>query len=679
MIDSALDTAGQPKSEAPTAEQALSPLPLAAPEAGAFSPTESDESRETSDEKGALVPSPATRPPSPERRLTPKEIQKGAQRLQFYKAAAPLIQSGLTFAQAAALVGTSAPNLHRIYTEYHNQLDCDLSPEACAPAYNRQGHPSIYQPLAENPQVAQRLHQLYLLSVGASCDASARGRRTGSAQATLKIFTLDPLCPPSLARLIRMGKAPQCLVNVIRRLNDLHEQRHRGEKHLSLNATLIHRREPVEILADHTRREVHLGDWWVFDDMSANLPHWWRGDDGQYYLGRQGLYSYDRGGMDHPHWIAVEKVGTPRDAYTAAIVLRHFRHVCETFGIPRRGFVLERGVWESNAIRGFKTTPDGDIEETETQLQAIPETDKALIRQGIEALGIQIHYTHTPRGKEIEGAFNYLQRLTPMMAGQIGINIGRHAGEFEHAAKQMRRVRAASHTPEDLGFLHIDAALALELKVMDFINAEPHMRQDGVQRPAPPYPQGRPLSDRDRAVFLPLARPLEIRGGNVTATVDGQPYDFTHPEVFASLGSGYRLLVKFDPAEPHIGAAIYNNESSSANFNRYQIGEFICWADFHTLVPRFNWTEGSYDDPAALLKQRFNKAVRTAYGAAGLNHRIATAHDGRGATATVETRNQKAESRNAEPRPAEPRFRRNTCPEAANDPILRELLQELDT
>ena len=172
--------------------------------------------------------------------------------------------------------------------------------------------------------------------------------------------------------------------------------------------------------------------------------------------------------------------------------------------------------------------------------------------------------------------------------------------------------------------------------------------------------------------------------------MDGDTYDFTHPEIFSSLGTGYRLIVKFDPAEPQIGAAIYNNESSTVNFNRWQVGEFICWADHLPTVPRYDWTEGSYDDPAAMLKRRFNKAVRTAYGAVGLNHRTSTALDGRGAKTEL-TMSGKAEIGRVESRNSshvadtETQTHRNTetpprrlamipqlCPLSDDDPLLRQ-------
>jgi hypothetical protein len=406
----------------------------------------------------------------------------------------------------------------------------------------------------------------------------------------------------------------------------------------------------------------------VFDDMSDNMPHWWvladghqeNGTDeskGTYGIGRQGLYAYDparpSGIENGPRgwWLGVEKIGTVRDSYTAAIILRFVRRLMQDYGKPRRGIVFERSIWQAQSIAGFRITANGSLVDEEVERDPLANEERALIQKGLESLGLKVHYTHIPRGKEIESAFNYLQRLKPMVAstsgGPIPVNIGRHAGEYEHAAKQLRRARATSggansFHPAELGFLHIDASADLDEKVMQIINEERQVNGVG-------YPDLPPLSQRDMAVFLPEIRELELRNGKVTAKESGQPFDFCAPELFAALGSGYRLYVRFDPSEPTLGAAIYNRETSSANFEGWQDGMFIGFAEFLPEVARFDW-RSEKDSAAEDIKRRFNKHVRTAYRAVGMKHaRAATVRDGRGNVAEVgsqrsEVRGQRSES-----------------------------------
>lgn len=585
------------------------------------------------------APPPAAISGAGDQRLTARALRVGAERARLLKLARPYFGQ-YTYEEIGGLVECSAATVCRLRQLFGHLPDEQLTPELCAAKYAEMGRKSPWEILAQQAEVRQRLQQLYLLSIGASGDNVTRGRRTGSLAAALDVFAGDPLCPAELAAQLRRGRQPKPLVRVIRALNDLHEQKHRGPKHSSLNGTLIQRRSLVEVLDDATTRSLTRGDYWVFDDMSDNFPHWWEGPEGIQFVGRQGLYAFDPGFTEPAAWIGVEKIGTVRDSYTAAIILRFIRHLVQSFGKPRRGVVFERSIWQARTIKGIRLTTDGELVDELMEREPMPAEDKTLVQDGLKALGLIVHYTYTPRGKEIEGAFNYLQRIKPMIAGQRGVNLGRHAGEFEHATKQMRRARARSHTPEELGFLHIDASRDLDLQVMGWINersvaASRESADSANSRSRLPYPELAPPTDRDLAVFLPEKRELELRGGKVTATVAGQPLDFCAPELFARLGSGYRLVVAFDPSEPTLGAAIYNRETSSANFAGWQAGEFIGWAPFLAPVARFDWRTGDVADPQADAKRIFNKHVRTSYGAVGLNHRLGTARDGRGNVVTA--------------------------------------------
>jgi hypothetical protein len=585
---------------------------------------------EQPDTKSHIAPSTRNVGESPARdRYTEAELLKGAERVQLLRTSRELRQGGHSLEVIAALTGSSAPTICRLLRQYEAVSDAQLTPELCAAAFTNSGRRSRWEDLAANPLVQQRLQQLYLKSAGASAEVMTRARRTGSLAATLLVFTEDDLCPLDLRRELRQGKMPTPLIRVIRRMNDLHEQMLRGEKHRSLNAELIQKRSLIEILADGQQRPIQRGDWWVFDDMSDNLPHWWTAPDGQPLVGRQGLYCYDL----TREWLGVEKIGNARDAYSSALILRFLRRLMEQFGKPRRGVVLERGVWASRNIKGVRLAPEG-LGTDEWERPVMSDADKQLVQDGLQSLGLIVHYTYTPRGKEIEAGFNYLQKLKAMMAPQGAVNIGRHAGEFEHAAKQLRRARAQSHHPQDLGFLHMDASRDLDLKVMDFINARGVRAATGEGFGQIPYPELADLSPRDRAVFLPEQRELMVRNGCVATTVRGEELEFCAPELFAELGSGYRLLIRFDPEEPTLGAALYNRETSSANFHNWQQGEFIGWAEVKPRVARFNWS--GQQDAADDLERRYNRAVRTSFGAVGLNHRVATARDGRGNTAVVQ-------------------------------------------
>jgi hypothetical protein len=560
--------------------------------------------------------------------LSTRDREIGAERVRILKAARPLIEKGHALEDVAFAVGTSLATLWRLNKKFGHLPDGELTAEICATNFGNSGRTSPWGYLALVPGVEKRLQYLYLLTIGSSSDYMGKDRRSGSAALALERFADDDLCPASLRPLLRAGKFPKPLLSLIRKITPEMEQAARGPKHQSLNANLTGRRELVEILADGSSAAITPGDWWVFDDMSDNQPFWFLGPDGQPMVGRQGLYGYDI----TRRWLGVELIGTSRDSYTAAIILRFIRRLMQAKGKPRRGIVFEQSVWKANVIAGFRLTTAGDLVEESFERPPMDDLQRKLVQDGLRSLGIEIVYTHTPRGKEIEGAFNYLQRVLPTFSPEQ-LNIGRHAGEFEKGAKALRRAHAGSHHSKDLGFAEMDARADVITKAMEWID-----RRDGAGE----YPALAPLAAGDLPAFLPHQHELQIRGGRVTATVDGEPYDFTNPELFARLGSGYRLFVKFDPAEPTLGAAIYNRETSSANWERWPIGQLIGKADFMLPAPRFDFRDRDEksQEPGLAQRRTYNKFVRTAFRAVGMpQFRAATARDGRGNVATVENGN----------------------------------------
>jgi hypothetical protein len=582
--------------------------------------------------------------------LSERDKELGAERARILKAARPLIEKGHPLEDIAFAVGTSLATLWRLNKTFGHLPDGELTAERLATRFGNSGRTSPWAYLALVPGIEKRLQYLYLLTIGSSSDEMGKDRRSGSAALALERFADDDLCPPALKPLLRAGKFPKPLLSLIRKITPEMEQTARGPKHQSLNANLTGRRELVEILADGSNRQIAAGDWWVFDDMSDNQPFWFLGPDGKKMVGRQGLYGYDI----TRRWLGVELVGTSRDSYTAAIILRFIRRLMQAKGKPRRGIVFEQSVWKANVIAGFRVTTAGELVEETFERPEMEGLERKLLQDGLRSLGIEIIYTHTPRGKEIEGAFNYLQRVLPTFSPEQ-INIGRHAGEFEKGAKALRRAHAGSHDVASLGFAEMDARADTLSRAMEWI--------DNRDFPSSGYPVLSPLSASDLPSFLPHKHELMIRGGRVTATVDGEPYDFTNPTLFAALGSGYRLYVKFDPAEPTLGAAIYNRETSSANWERWPIGQLIGMADFMLPAPRFDFRhrEERQGEPGLQARKTYNKFVRTAFRAVGLpQFRAATARDGKGNVATVEGRAgspQPAGARAVTPAPARPRMR----------------------
>lgn len=367
-------------------------------------------------------------------------------------------------------------------------------------------------------------------------------------------------------------------------------------------------------------RELLAGDIYLSDDMSVNHPFWFELPPGEtktragrgdklaekfgVAVGRQGLYTIDARGK----WLGVDLIGRPSDAYTAADVLRHFRHVVGTYGLPRLGWVLEKGVWCARTVDGVKVAVDGD-------------GAKSRIVAGLESLGIEVKHVWTSEGKAlVEGAFGNLQNWLDL---QENPTVGRQRGEMERVEAVMRRVRAGTVHPRDAGLPDIARELAEVQAAMMHCNETPKAGriQEGIPderwaADTEAHPLAVPESEQ-WGVFMPWKTETQIRQGHVEATVDGRTFRFTAPEVFAELGAGYRVVVGFDPDDAEAGACVWNLEKGARNIYRAAVGGWLCHAE-HS-APMLLWGD---DDEAraahAERKRRFTRAFTTAWAGTGL-------------------------------------------------------------
>lgn len=480
--------------------------------------------------------------------------------------------------------------------------------------------------LLEIEGVRQKIDTLYVATFGASSESAASGRRTGKLSVAIARFAEEPECPPDLAEKLRTGFIPKPMVAYLRRITPEIEARFRGEKNFKLNG-IVSRRDQTIRLPDGTRAHNVSGFLIEFDDMSVNQPFHVQLPDGTWLLSRQGLYARD---VKSGRWLGVELVARPREAYRAEDILRFLRRLMMIYGkfdVIR----LERGIWHARALKGWKVTPHGVEEEAIVRPDMAPE-EQARLQAGLQAIGIHIQYvTSAHRKGALESSFNYLQTVLATYTTDL-VNVGRYAGEFEAAAKRVRQARAESHTPDQLGFAPVDVLADRIEQAMAFINkrarggdaansADAIWLRDMAVRPLPP------VTEIDLAAFLPEVRERAISGGRITVQVDGMVHDF-RADLFARLGQGYRVFVRFDPGEPTLGAAIYNREQGSANTFELRQGDFICFARWEMPGPQIDLPEarglaavttqalygvGAEEDDGYQRRKNQEKFVRTAF------------------------------------------------------------------
>jgi hypothetical protein len=267
--------------------------------------------------------------------------------------------------------------------------------------------------------------------------------KTDSVALAYEIFRGDPLCPPEVRAALEDRKSRQSVPMSLRRAAYITPEikaLHRGAKTYQLNGfTTL--RDMSEIMPDGMRRQILPGDWWEMDDMSLNHPFYYEADcpacgangrrDGHYSepgpgcsklahrygreVGRQSLWAIDLASCKP---LGFDFIGRARDAYRAEDILRFLRKLFETYGLPRRGLRLERGIWMSKRIRGYEMKPgyreDPDYAECNGgyELPEMPDVERKVVVGGLEQLGLEIRYCYSPRQKGmIESSFDHLQSI----------------------------------------------------------------------------------------------------------------------------------------------------------------------------------------------------------------------------------------------------------------------------
>lgn len=602
------------------------------------------------------------------------DLKRGHWRAQILRADRDLAaaQPGLTLTAIAAAIGTSPANLSRLRQKFGHLPKDQLTPENLLGQRANSGRRSGWSHLLDDPAVTEKLRTNYAASLASASENTAHDRHTGDLVKACQHFAREPECPAALGQLLLRRKIPACFLRYLRRITPEMESVIRGPKDFKLNGPSGQR---AKIIGLPDGRAAYLPAGWVIelDDMSVNQPYW-VDFNGQLILSRQGLFARDLRGR----WLACELIARARESYTSADILAFIQRLFELLGGMPRKLRIERSVWAARNIAGYKLSDRGEQIWTEETIErpAMPEDDRLNLTIGLAALGIEIEFTHSARGKsDLEGAFHPLQAHLAQFTKDFP-NIGRRRDEFNRMAKQLRRVRAGSHHPEQLGFPHQNQLAARIQETFDFINGtlpitDRRTLHDQLLRGGSEIPQTiDQLWTRDLALcpllplpadadlaFLPVLRTPTVRGGAVYPRFERIEYPFRALEL-AQLGDGYSTFVRFDPGDLSKPAAIHNRENKNNPRNPgWAEGALICRAEFD--APGFTahaaevpaglptvdvqqiYGSGVAPDGGARVKAQrstISKTVRTAFTGRLPGQpatRKATARDGQGNAATA--------------------------------------------
>jgi len=381
--------------------------------------------------------------------------------------------------------------------------------------------------------------------------------KTDSILLAIEVLAESEECRPELRELILRHKARRNYPKALRRAARITKEDKslaRGQKGFGLLVHVQYRDNTWKDSAGNTHPLIG-GDIFECDDMSVNQPFWYEWPYGGdplsdmfgVRLGRQVLFCRD---VARQKWLGFDMIGRVRDAYRAEDVVRFLGLIGETHGLPRLGYRLEKGVWASRSVRGVKGIANDDTEKTVF----------GSVRDVVD-----IHYVKDSHGKGgIEGAFDFLQSLL----GLDGIQIGRHRGEYEKTTQLALQCAAGRKHPASCGFLHM-SELADRINVrMDQADNRPKqgrlfqgISQEAFASDVTEHPLSSVPAEK-RHLFMPVKTVRPIHGGHVRCKVPhyGHLFSFAVPASCAHLGSGYKLLVCFDPSAPTAGAMVFDAE-----------------------------------------------------------------------------------------------------------------------
>lgn len=462
--------------------------------------------------------------------------------------------------------------------------------------------------------------------------------KKGSLNNAIDAFLAHETCRPDsaaflggiLERSAATGKAPNWppCVRAAGQLRETDEAAFRGDRALNKLAPTV-ARGAFWIDAQGNEVELMPHDIWESDDMSANEP--FRHVDpltGETRIGRQILFTGDRFSAA---LLGLTLIGRDRDAYRAEDILDHLLDLIDLFGMPRL-WRIERGVWESKGIDGVALD-----DARARKLGYEGERWKGRRIGGLDHL-FRIDHMYSSNGKGgIEGAFNHLQNLT----AHESLHIGRERGEFEAAARELRRAQAGMPDAQAKFWEAGEAASAYLAAIGQFNNSPKARTMFGGARLVPndllrahALPK-RVLPESERWRFQPVKQLAVVQSGLLSATVDGQKFTWEAMGEGIALDHGHRVVIAFHPFHPERGCTVVEAEFGPRNRERRPIGEPL-----FTVAPmelRAQWDERPEAErtDASHPAQRWRGQVRREFRAitgAGKSHLA----DGRGRAATIE-------------------------------------------
>jgi hypothetical protein len=213
---------------------------------------------------------------------------------------------------------------------------------------------------------------------------------------------------------------PRKIREAVKHETALLEDIHHGPRTAKLNGPHLHR--------DWSK--VFSMDWLQSDDCTLPVYYYEEDGNGGYELMRGQLLLM----IDLRSTRILEYALLSSRNYTARAIRSLITKTCDEFGLPRRGFYFENGIWKSSRLLKGNAKAD-PMDWSETEL-------------GLRGLGLDFRHAKTPRAKPVERVLGAIQNLMEGMPGYVGRNEMLEKFERVQRAKldvAARRVHPSEH------------------------------------------------------------------------------------------------------------------------------------------------------------------------------------------------------------------------------------------
>jgi hypothetical protein len=229
----------------------------------------------------------------------------------------------------------------------------------------------------------------------------------------------------------------------------------------------------------------------------------------------------------------------PERSYNARVIRTLITRVCDQHGLPRRGFLFERGIWESSRILKGATGNDVPLEWQE-------------VERGLTEFGLVFKHAIRARSKPVERVIGALQNLAdgePGYAGRDEMKAG-----FESFKRLKLQVDSRKLDPRGKFYSQEQWDQRLGQLCQKY-NAE---RQQGkmtmglspeeaLQRFQDPSDKGVRFDERCRYLFANYRRPVRVTANGITLFKD-----FNYRNERTGQLRGQTVIAWFDPEAPEV-------------------------------------------------------------------------------------------------------------------------------